>query len=446
MSATPTLAGTLAAHVARAGTEPLPDATRRATKGVLLHNLIVGLAAHGMPLPGLEPGDALPWVQRPVTAPDLAFATSLQMGARAQHDEHPRSVTHLGSAVTPACLAIAPADIDGGRLLSAIAAGYQVGGVLGSVLLPHARARGMRATGVVGPIAAAAAAAAVLELDAGTVAHAISLAANRAAGYTQVWLDGTDEWRLQTAAAARDGLESALWAAGGARGAATAIEGPSGLLHALGADTLGTTELAQALAGPPVIEQMLLKAHPVCAINQAAVEVAIGLRTQEAIDAQQIASVTVRLSDADAGYPGIDLAHPPASWSQAMMDARQGVAVALTDGRVQIDALHPAGAEVQRLRQRVTVEGGLPATTGHGAEISIVMTDGRRIEGRAARVVVDGARSARMAAELLPAAGISAALAARLPTLVDGIDEPGGVRLLVSALAEVEPWALLCSR
>lgn len=440
---------TIAAHVVGATREPLPERSRQAVKAVLLHNLIVGLAANGMPLPGIVGTHPLPWTARPATAPDLAFATSLRMGARAQHDEHPPSVTHLGSAVTPACLAIAPRGIDGERLLAALAIGYQVGGTLGTALLPHARARGMRATGVVGPLAAAAGAAAMLRLDQTSTAHAIALAANRAAGFTEVWLAGTDEWRLQTAAAARDGLESALWAAKGARGAATALEGRSGLFHALGMTDnesgAVTASLATALEGEPVIEQMLLKAHPVCAINQAAVEVAIGLRSElTAGELSTVERVTVRLTDADAAYPGIDLAHPPTSWPQAMMDARQGVAVALADGRVEVDALHPADAQVLRLRERVVVVGGLPEGGQHGAAITIELADGRRFESVAERVEVDAARSAQMAVELLPAAGIARGLAAQLPALVDGIDTEGGVRRLIDSLHGIDPWGSLC--
>jgi 2-methylcitrate dehydratase PrpD len=351
--------------------------------------------------------------------------------------------------VTPACLAIAPRDIDGERLLAALAIGYQVGGTLGTSLLPHARARGMRGTGIVGPLAAAAGAAAVLRLEQSATAHAIALAANRAAGFTEVWLAGTDEWRLQTAAAARDGLESAVWAAEGARGAAAVLEGRSGLFRALGmtgdeSDAIAAA-LATELAGPPVIEQMLLKAHPVCAINQAAVEVAIRLRRElTADDLASIERVTVRLSDADARYPGIDLAHSPTSWPQAMMDARQGVAVAIAAGRVDVDALHPADVSVQRLRERVDVVGGLPDDGWHGAAIAIELTDGRRSEGAAERVEVDAARSAQMAAELLPAAGIARDLAARLPALVDGIDSAGGVRRLIDSLHGIDPWGSLC--
>lgn len=442
-------AAILAAHVARSACEPLGEPVRRAAKAVLLHNLIVGLAAHGMPLPGLSESRALPWTERPATAPDLAFATALRMGARAQHDEHPRSVTHLGSAVTPAVLAAAPRGIDGERLLAAIAAGYQVGGALGVPLLPHVRARGMRATGVVGPIAAAAAAAAVLQLDEAAIAHAIALATNRAAGFTEVWLEGTDEWRLQTAAAARDGLESALWAAGGARGAGASIEGRSGLLHALGIDTEEAAAILDglpgALAGEPVIGQMLLKAHPVCAINQAAVEVAIGLRRELAgTDPATIERVVVRLSDADAAYPGIDLAHPPTTWAQAMMDARQGVGIALAEGRVDAAALHPGSAGAQRVRALVDVVGGRPASAAHGATIEIGLADGRRLEGASDGVEVDRARSARMALELLPAAGLPSELAERLPSLVDGIDEAGGVARLVDALDGIAPWEALC--
>lgn len=440
-------AAILAAHVARSAREPLGEPVRRAAKAVLLHNLIVGLAAHGMPLPGLSESRALPWAERPATAPDHAFATALRMGARAQHDEHPRSVTHLGSAVTPAVLAAAPRGIDGERLLAAIAAGYQVGGALGVPLLPHVRARGMRATGVVGPMAAAAAAAAVLQLDEAAIAHAIALATNRAGGFTEVWLEGTDEWRLQTAAAARDGLESALWAAGGARGAGASIEGRSGLLHALGIDTEEAAAILDglpgALADEPVIGQMLLKAHPVCAINQAAVEVAIAL-LGELPGGSTIERVVVRLSDADAAYPGIDLAHPPASWAQAMMDARQGVAIALADGCVDAAALHPGSAEAQRLRALVDVVGGRPASATHGAAIEIELADGRRLEGASDGVEVDRARSARMALELLPASGLPTELAERLPSLVDGIDEAGGVARLVDALDGIAPWEALC--
>jgi 2-methylcitrate dehydratase PrpD len=440
------LAAAIAEHVVAARDAPLDPDTRRAAKRVLLHNLTVGLAAHGMPLPGIGDRRALPWAAEPATAPDRAFATSLRMGARAQHDEHPPSVTHLGSAVTPACLAIAPRDVDGGRLLAAIATGYQVGGSLGVALLPHARARGMRATGVVGPIAAAAAAAALLRLDAEATADAIALAANRAAGFTEVWLAGTDEWRLQTAAAARDGLESALWAASGARGAATALEGRSGLLRALGADVEATPgHVLERLRGEPVIAQMLRKAHPVCAIDQAAVEAAIGLRVELGIDEPAaIARATLRLSDDDAAYPGIDLAHPPTSWPQAMMDARQAVAVALAEGAVGVDALHPGSAAVQALRERIEVVGGLPDTGAHGAEVEVELADGRRARAACDGVEIDDERAARLAAELLPAAGVARTLAAELPALVHGIDEPGGVRRLVDALHGIEPWGSLC--
>lgn len=451
-----TLAAVLAAHVVRSAAQPLSPATRSATTSVLLHNLTVGLAAHGMPLPGIAGGDALPWAATPITAPDRAFATSLRMGARAQHDEHPRSVTHLGSVVTPAVLAVSPHDVHGARVLSAIAVGYQVGGVLGSALLPLVRARGMRATGVVGPIAAAAGVAAVLGMDEQSTANAIALAANRAAGYTEVWLAGTDEWRLQTAAASRDGVEAARWAAGGARGAATVLEGRSGLFRALGAEPIDPERLAAELAGDAVIEQMLRKAYPVCAINQAAVEVALELRTGlEPFDVTEVARVAVRLSDADAAYPGIDSRQPPTSWPQAMMDVRQGVAVALAEGRVLIDALHPASDEALRLRSRIDVVGGLSARDGraeegrtpgsHGAEVTIELRDGRRLRGAADSVRIDAARAAQLALELLPAAGIARTLACRLPALVDGVDEPGGMRRLIDALYGIEPWGSLCT-
>lgn len=441
-----TLIAALSEYVARSAAEPLSPSVRRATKVALLHNLTVGLAATGMPLPGVQPDRALPWAASPTTPTDLAFATSLRMGARAQHDEHPPSVSHLGSAVTPACLAIAPRNVDGGRLLAAIATGYQIGGVLGTELLSGMRSRGLRSTGIVGPIAAASAVAVVLGFDEASSANAIALATNRAAGLTEVWLAGTDEWRLQTAAAARDGLESALWAEAGTRGALTVLEGRSGLLNALGAAPITARSLARALRGEPVIEQVLLKAHPVCAINQAAVEVAIRLREGEpGLQDDDIQWVVVRLADEDAAYPGIALEHAPTSWPQAMMDARQGVAVALAEGRVDVNALHPGSAAVQRLRGRIEVVGGMPTTGGHGAEVTIELRNGRRLRDATSKVDVDPDRQAQLASELLPRAGIVPDVAERLPALVDGLDEPGGVARLIDALGDVPPWGTLCS-
>lgn len=441
-------AGLMAERLATFRDAQRPE-TSRTAKSVLLHNLIVALAAQRMPLPGIQDGAPLPWASEPASLPDRAFAAALRMGARAQHDEHPRSVTHLGSAVTPAVLAVARPDAEGAQVLAAIATGYQAGGSLGTLVLPFVRARGLRATGVVGPIAAAAGAASMLGLDEARTAHAIALAANRAAGFTEVWLAGSDEWRLQTAAAARDGLESALWAAGGAEGAPGAIDGRSGLLRALGvteADIAAIVgELGARLDGPAVIEQMLLKAHPVCAINQAAVEVTIRLRRGlSAGDIERIASVQVQLTDADAAYPGIDADHPPRSWAQAMMDMRRGVAVALANGGVDVEQLHPATAHVQRLHERIDVVGGGADTGRHGAAVTVTLRDGRQLADAADGVVVDASRSAEMARVLLPAAGVSEGLATTLPFLVEGIDDRDGFARLCDALQEVEPWGSLC--
>lgn len=446
---TATVAEALGAYVARSAADPLSAAERVAVKRVLLHNVIVALAANEQVLPGLPSADRLlPWAAEPTTAPDLAFAISLRMGARAQHDEHPRSVSHLGSAVTPAVLAAARADSDDGRLLlRALVTGYQVGGVVGAALLPALRERGLRATGVVGPIAAAAGAAVVLGLDERRAANAIALAVNRAAGFTEVWNVGSDEWRMQTASAARDGLEAALWARGGATGAATVFEGRSGLLRSLGAsgDLLRRDALGPALAGDPVVGQMLLKAHPVCAINQTAVELAVQLRGSLGTDVTSgIARVVVELTAADAGYPGIDLPQPPDTWAQAMMDVRQGVAIALVDGRVAVDTLLPGSDAVLALRSRIDVTPTLPsAAGGHGAALKIELADGRTLHAEAEGVTVDAARSAAMAIELLPAAGVDPQLAAGLPDLVDVIDEADGLRRLLAALAPLRPWSLL---
>ena len=93
--------------------------------------------------------------------------------ARDFDDTFPDSVMHPGSTVIAASLAAGERATPASRALtSAIVVGYEVAARLGAVAGRGFHARGFHATGVVGPIAAAAAAGRMLRLDAAAMADA----------------------------------------------------------------------------------------------------------------------------------------------------------------------------------------------------------------------------------------------------------------------------------
>ena len=102
-------------------------------------------------------------------------------------DTHIPTDAHFSAPIWPALLALA--DEVGAneiQLLGAFVTGFEVGAKLGGRRLGHAvLARGFQATGVMGRLGAAAAAAALLQLDAEKSAHALALVATQAGGLSR---------------------------------------------------------------------------------------------------------------------------------------------------------------------------------------------------------------------------------------------------------------------
>ena len=126
-----------------------------------------------------------------------------------QDDVHNGAVFHPGTVVFPAALAVAQAEGSSGReLLAAVVAGYEVGIRVGE-FLGRSHYKIFHTTGTAGTIAAAAAVARLLGLDADRTQHAFGSAGTQAAGLWEFLRDAADSKQLHTAKAAGDGLLSA---------------------------------------------------------------------------------------------------------------------------------------------------------------------------------------------------------------------------------------------
>jgi 2-methylcitrate dehydratase PrpD len=397
-----------------------PDVVERA-KTVLLHNLVVALGARNRAIPGQ---DRVIWPEgapRAVTATRLTdgrrgpiessvYTNSLLMGARAQHDEHPGSVSHFGSCVLPPLLAVAEnLSLDGRALIVAMVAGYQVGAGIGSSSVGAAARRGFRPTGLFGPFAAAAAVAKAQGGGAAHITNALAIAASSAAGITQMWRRGTDEWRYQTAAAARNGFFAATLAADGAKGAPDAFEGSSGFHRAFTGQEDADGDAILGSLNRWAVSDVILKPYPVCAINQAAVQRVLELKNRHAFAAGDVDEVVVRVSQSDRAYPGVDAPGRPPTSTAAMMSMQFSLGAALVHGTVDVGHLADHGnASVLGAAARVKVEAGPAGPEDHRASVRIRLLDGRSLDSGPARAVdYDRPGIMDLARHLLPASGLS---------------------------------------
>lgn len=144
-----------------------------------------------------------------------------------------RGQIRASCVIMGAALAMAETlDVSGARFLEAAALGYTIQGRLAAPVGPI-QGRGWMAAGVWGPIGAAALCARLMGLDAAQTASAMALAGSSAGGLFQYFYDQTEEKRIIVARAARNGIESAQWAALGEHGSPRILEGQAGIYKTL---------------------------------------------------------------------------------------------------------------------------------------------------------------------------------------------------------------------
>ncbi|HUF46060.1 MAG TPA: MmgE/PrpD family protein [Aestuariivirgaceae bacterium] len=266
------------------------------------------------------------------TAEDAAFANAVAGHGLVREDMHAGSISHLGVVVWPTLLALAETRAMSGRdLLRGAVVGYEVGGRLGRQLVTPEVARLFRPTGLVGPLAAAAAGAVAIHLDCITTASAMALAANCSAGLNEWAANGADEMYFHPGFAARNAIRSLALAEHGAWGSPSVLEGSAGLFAGFARTPLqGAIELfpgarAEVLA-------VFNKPVPACNFAQSPCQAALAAIARAGCDSRRIRSVDVHASTAAITYPGCDARGPFTRPLQAKMSIAFGVAAAIARG------------------------------------------------------------------------------------------------------------------
>lgn len=442
-----TLSQRVAAFSANLAWDGIPLAVQDKCKASLLHNLGVALAggplaeeplryAEALQESGSMAASRLLITGRPATPETAALVNGALMHARAQDDVYFPGLTHAGSVMTPAALALAEARGQSGRaLLTAMVAGYEAAAVLSQGFAMRNAPRGFRPTSVFGVFASAVAAARLLDLGEAATANAIAIAANLAGGTGQAWVAGTQEWQLQIGFAARNGITAARMAAAGARGAPDALEGRAGFYTAY----CGGAENAEA-AGHDLGRtwrslDVTYKPFAVCAILQMPVTQAIALAREHDLRPDGIRAVRLRLPPVEAAYPGTDSRGPYAGVGATLMSAQFCLAMALTRRGAR-------GADLQRLHD--------PELQPLIDRSSVVPDDGLRTRGFVLEVDCADGQTLRRASEAEgePFNWTGAQVADNLRAMRDELplDAQGLERLVAMALqAERHPVADIVS-
>jgi 2-methylcitrate dehydratase PrpD len=387
-----------------------------------------------------------------VTVPGLArtldpYWAALVTGTAAHLDDfddtHLATVIHPGASALAAALSLVPETApSGAAFLGAFAAGCEAQLRVGCAISPAHYDHGWHITGTCGVFGAAVAASALLGLDAGTAARALSLAATMTAGHREAF--GTMTKPLHAGKAAANGVLAARLAAAGLAGPADPL-GPDGVLEVLAASV---DRSALGLGWPAghrwELELNTFKTYPCGVVAHPAMDAAIiaSARIAELAGRAEISAVALRCNPLVPELMGLQ---QPEDGLRSRFSARHGVAVGLLYGRAGLAEFSDAAAtapEVARLRALITLDVD-PAVDRDAAALRVSLRPDEwpavevaveHTRGSAARPLTDDELLGKVRALFGPALGERAADRAR-----DAIGKLPGAADTSELLAAIRP-------
>jgi 2-methylcitrate dehydratase PrpD len=342
-AAIPAYTRELASWVAQLDPGQLPDRTREVVRGLLLDTLGCGVYGYTTPWArtllewaraGGSKAEATVWGD---AQPSLRVADAALVNGTSSHafelDDYHNAKLHPGAVVIPAALAMAEKlDSSGERLVTAIAAGYEVMVRSSLALDPSAaRLRGWHLTGVCGPFGAAAACAVLLGLDAERTAWALGLAGTQGAGLWAFNADGTMSKRLHAGKAAHSGVLAAELASLGFTGPTQIYEYADGGVLKAFSDNSDPAPLTADLGRVFHLDATSIKPYCCCGSTHSYVDAALQLRSKLGTPWDVKRKVRVGVANVVNVQCGFD--YRPSSALNAQMSLRYVVAASLIEGR-----------------------------------------------------------------------------------------------------------------
>jgi 2-methylcitrate dehydratase PrpD len=289
------------------------------------------------------------------TSPEFA---ALANGAAAHSleldDTHQAGSIHPGVVIFSTAMALSEAypEIDVGRFVTAVVAGYEVATRLAMALQPKSHYElGFHPTSTCGVFGAAATAAKLLRLNETQMLSAFGIAGSMAAGSLEFLAEGAWTKRLHPGLAAQNGIQAAKLAAEGFRGPSTIIEGRDGFLSAYSRNPI--PELAIRDLGKNLeILRTSVKPHACCRYMQAPIDGLIELATEHNIHPEQISRVEVAVLG--AGWLLVceprERKYSPVNVVDAQFSMPYGAAIALIERAAGLDQFSGPNFDSSELR------------------------------------------------------------------------------------------------
>jgi 2-methylcitrate dehydratase PrpD len=315
-------------------------------------------------------GDAAGWSAAGAAMLNGTLAHSLDFD-----DTHASGSLHPSAPIVPAAFAAAEMVGAGGReVIAAIVAGYEVQIRLSLALDPAAHYdRGFHPTATCGAFGAAAAAGRLFQLDAEGCANAFGIVLSMSAGSMQFLVNGAWTKRSHVGHAALCGLIAATLARDGYKGAAEAIEGKWGFLHAY-APAADAAKVVDDLGRRWETLKIAVKPYPSCRYGHAALDGILALAREHGIKAEEVEEVAVGLPE--PGWKLIGDPEPAKQSPKSVVDGQFSMpfvaAVALRSGGFVWDdyAHHLADAGTLALCKKVRARIDPQAHADFPAEMS----------------------------------------------------------------------------
>ncbi|MCX0272916.1 MmgE/PrpD family protein [Nocardia zapadnayensis] len=394
-----TAAAILADWVHGTGRGELPDEVEHAVARHLLDGVGVTIAAarlgagsagwtvaHGLGGPpqarALTGGEAL-------SAPAAAMGTAILEHALDFDDTHAGGLVHPTVTVLPAAFAVGQeVSASGEQTLVAAALGLEAVCRLGAVS-PHGfHARGLHATGVVGPLAAAMTAGRLLGLPAARLVDALGIAGSSAGGLLEFLDSAADTKSLHPGSAAFAGVLAARLAAAGASGPPSVLEGNRGVYATLSERAADLGVLTDDLGVRWEVTRIGIKPYPSCQLMHVTLDAVAAAVADATVDPGDIADIEVHVHPDSSPFVCGDHTGtaPPRSTYDAKFDLPWSVAALLHDGAVTVDTY--TGESIARAAVAATAKSvrvipaphPLPAAAAPGRAV-ITLRDGQSLTG-----------------------------------------------------------------
>jgi len=332
-----------------------------------------------------------------------AFLNAAAMNVFDFDDTHIPTIIHPTAPVVPAVLALAEArGSSGAEVLHATALGIEVACRLGNAVSPGHYERGWHITSTCGIFGAAAACAKLLGLDEERIVWTFGNAAAQASGLVETL--GFMAKSVGVGGAARNGLASALMAAGGVEGPPHPIEGPRGFLKVT-CDAPKPEAVTDGLGSHWETLRVMFKPYACGVVLNPVIDACLTARREHAVQPDAVRSIRIRgnpLLKARADRPDVTTGR------EAQVSAQHAVAACLLrggGGAAEFSDAAVGDAQIAALRGKVGSIETDPAIPIEAVQIVFEVASGETVTvreenatGTLGRPMSDAALSEKFAA------------------------------------------------